>query len=147
MLNKRSRYAIKALIFIARANALQHPASVSSIADTTTIPNKFLESILHDLKVAGFVLSRKGSGGGYYLSRTADQVFLADLIRVMNGPIAMVPCVSLNYYERCEYCADERTCGIHAVMEELRDASLAILAKTSIADLIRREDWMKEPEA
>lgn len=147
MLNKRSRYAIKALIFIARANALQQPASVSSIADMTTIPNKFLESILHDLKVAGFVLSRKGSGGGYYLSRTADQVFLADLIRVLNGPIAMVPCVSLNYYERCEYCADESTCGIHAVMEELRDASLAILAKTSIADLIRREDRMKEPEA
>jgi Rrf2 family protein len=140
MLNKRSRYAIKALVHIARANAEKQPASVASIVEQTAIPQKFLEAILQDLKVGGFVTSKKGSAGGYYLSRPAVEINLADLIRVMNGPIAMVSCVSLNYYEPCDYCVDEKTCGIHAVMEEVRDASLAILNKTTIGSIIRREE-------
>jgi Rrf2 family protein len=146
MLNKRSRYAIKALVQIARANALEHPASVASIVEQTTIPPKFLEAILSDLKVGGFVTSKKGSSGGYYLAKPSDEINLADIIRVMNGPIAMVSCVSLNYYEPCEYCMDEKTCGIHAVMEEVRDASLAILNKTTIASIIQREEKLTKPK-
>ena len=96
--------------------------------------------------MGGFVTSKKGSAGGYYLAKSADEIHLADLIRVMNGPIAMVSCVSLNYYEACEYCMDEKTCGIHAVMEEVRDASLAILNKTTIASIIQREEKLLKPK-
>jgi Rrf2 family protein len=144
MLNKKSRYAIKALIEIARQDAAKTPVSVAHIAEQTNIPLKFLEAILHDLKVAGFVLSKKGSSGGYVLNKPAEEIHLAALIRVTNGPIAMVPCVSLNYYEPCEICENEHTCGIHVVMEQVRDASLAILNKTTIAELIRREDKLKK---
>lgn len=140
MLNKKSRYAIKALILIARMDETKTPVSVSFISEKTNIPLKFLEAILQDLKIAGFVSSKKGSNGGYVMKQSPAEIHLAALIRITNGPIAMVPCVSLNYYEPCDNCADESTCGIHAVMEQVRDASLAILSKTTIADLIAKED-------
>jgi Rrf2 family protein len=140
MLNRKTRYAIKALMHIARTTALQQPSSVAQISEASNIPNKFLEAILSDLKTAGYVVSKKGSAGGYYLQQSADQINLASLLRATNGPIAMVPCVSLNYYESCEHCPDESLCGIHSVMEEVRDANLKILNNTSIQDLIDKEE-------
>lgn len=139
MLNKRTRYAIKALMFIARKTSDGELSAANAIAESASMSVKFLEAILNDLKAAGFVQSKKGIGGGYALSKPAAEIMLADLIRAMNGPIALVPCVSLNYYEPCELCPDETKCGLHDVMEQVRDASLAILSSTSIQHLIDRE--------
>lgn len=142
MLNKKTRYAIKALMQIARQSNIGLPASVSSISEQYQIPNKFLEAILSDLKTAGYVISKKGSSGGYYLNKSSSDINLSDLLRATNGPIAMVPCVSLNYYEPCEQCPDESFCAIHSVMEEVRDANLKILNNTSIQDLLDRENQL-----
>lgn len=147
MLNRKTRYAIKALMHIALASEQKQPASVSAISLASGIPLKFLEAILNDLKTAGFVVSRKGSSGGYFLHKPAEEIHLAQLIRVTNGPIAMVPCVSLNYYEACEFCPDEATCGIHDVMEKVRDASLDILTRTTIYDLVQKEKKLRQKKS
>ncbi len=125
---------------IARKSAGGGLAAAATIADAEQISVKFLEAILSDLKSAGFVISKKGIGGGYQLNQQANTLMLSDLIRATNGPIALVPCVSLNYYEPCDICPDESQCGLHDVMQQVRDASLAILSTTSIQDLITRED-------
>lgn len=125
---------------IARKSAGGGLAAAASIADAEQISVKFLEAILSDLKAAGFVISKKGIGGGYQLNQQANTLMLSDLIRATHGPIALVPCVSLNYYEPCDICPDESQCGLHDVMQQVRDASLAILSTTSIQDLITRED-------
>jgi Rrf2 family protein len=135
----RTRYAIRALIHISIENKDGAPVSASSIAEGQGISLKFLEAILHDLKDAGLVVSKKGIGGGYLLGKKSDEIRLADVIRTINGPIALVPCVSLNFYEPCSICPDESKCALHHVMTEVRDATLAILETTSLFDLIQRE--------
>ena len=87
---------------------------------------------------------KKGAGGGYYLIKKADEIILAAIIRVIDGPIALLPCVSLNFYERCEECIDEAYCGIRHVMKDVRDATLKILTETTLADMIANEDAIKE---
>lgn len=139
MLTMRTRYAIRALIHISIENKDGAPVSASSIAEGQGISLKFLEAILHDLKDAGLVVSKKGIGGGYLLGKKSDAIRLADVIRTINGPIALVPCVSLNFYEPCSICPDESKCALHHVMTEVRDATLAILETTSLSDLIQRE--------
>jgi Rrf2 family protein len=135
----RTRYALRALIHISIESKDGGPVSASSIAEGQGISLKFLEAILHDLKEAGFVVSKKGIGGGYLLNKKSDAIRLADVIRTINGPIALVPCVSLNFYEPCSICPDESKCALHHVMTEVRDATLAILETTSLSDLIQRE--------
>jgi Rrf2 family protein len=139
MLTMRTRYALRALIHISIESKDGGPVSASSIAEGQGISLKFLEAILHDLKEAGFVVSKKGIGGGYLLNKKSDAIRLADVIRTINGPIALVPCVSLNFYEPCSICPDESKCALHHVMTEVRDATLAILETTSLSDLIQRE--------
>jgi Rrf2 family protein len=139
MLTMRTRYALRALIQISIESKDGGPVSASSIAEGQGIPLKFLEAILHDLKEVGFVVSKKGIGGGYLLNKKSDAIRLADVIRTVNGPIALVPCVSLNFYEPCSICPDESKCALHHVMTEVRDATLAILETTSLSDLIQRE--------
>lgn len=117
---------------------------ISEIASREQLPKKFLEAILLELKRNGFLASKKGAGGGYYLMKKAEDIKLAAIIRVIDGPIALLPCVSLNFYERCEECVDETYCGIRDVMKDVRDATLKILAETSVADMIAREDSIKE---
>jgi Rrf2 family protein len=139
MLTMRTRYALRALIHISIESKDGGPVSASSIAGGQGISLKFLEAILHDLKEAGFVVSKKGIGGGYLLNKKSDAIRLADVIRTINGPIALVPCVSLNFYEPCSICPVESKCALHHVMTEVRDATLAILETTSLSDLIQRE--------
>ncbi len=117
---------------------------ISEIASREQLPKKFLEAILLELKRNGFLASKKGAGGGYYLMKKAEDIKLAAIIRVIDGPIALLPCVSLNFYERCEECKDETYCGIRDVMKDVRDATLRILTDTSLADMIAREDSIKE---
>ncbi|MFZ9046281.1 MAG: RrF2 family transcriptional regulator [Cyclobacteriaceae bacterium] len=135
MLSKRTKYGLKALVFLARESK-GGPVQIASISKSEDIPQKFLESILLTLRKSGFLGSKKGKGGGYYLLRPAKEVTMAEVYRVLEGPIAMVPCVSLNFYEICEDCPSEKTCSINNLMKELRDSNLDILNKTFLSDLI-----------
>jgi Rrf2 family protein len=118
------------------SNIEDAPVQISVISDSENISVKFLESILLTLKMSGFLASKKGKGGGYYLLKDAKVISIAAVYRVLEGPIAMVPCVSLNYYEKCSDCPDEESCSVHKLMLEVRDSNLKILENTSLADLI-----------
>jgi Rrf2 family protein len=134
MLNKKTQYAIKALIFLAEHEPYA-PVLISDIASKKKIPLKFLENILLELKKEGILESKKGKGGGYFLKIPANKIPLADIIRKIDGPIAMLPCASLYFYERCQNC-DEQNCGLHDIMIEVRDANLKILENKTVADLL-----------
>jgi Rrf2 family protein len=109
---------------------------ISEIASDENIPRKFLEAILLDLKNQGLLGSRLGKGGGYYLLRDPATISVAAIYRILEGPIAMLPCVSLNYYERCADCPEEEACSLKRVMIEVRDSTLSVLENRSIADLV-----------
>ena len=133
MLSKRSQYALKALSFLTE-NYKKGPMLISEISRKKKIPLKFLENILLELKGIGILDSKKGKGGGYFLIKDPGKVRVADIIREVNGPIAMLPCVSLYFYERCKNC-DEKKCALHDMMIEVRDATLEILEKRTLVDL------------
>ncbi|MGE0567082.1 MAG: Rrf2 family transcriptional regulator [Bacteroidia bacterium] len=139
MLPKKSKYAIKALTVLAKAYMENKPVRISHIAETERIPRKFLEAILLDLRRQGFVSSKMGVTGGYYLAKHPEEIMLSNIIRATGGPIAMLPCVSLNFYEKCEECVSEELCSLRHVALEVREASLKILSKTSLSDLIFKE--------
>lgn len=124
-------------------NVDQPPMQIQKIAEQENIPRKFLEQILLDLRNAGFLYSKKGAGGGYSLNKKPEDIFLVQVMRVTDGPIAMVPCASLNFYHKCDECADEKTCGIRSAFLEVRDATLKVLTETSIAHVIDREEGLK----
>lgn len=134
MLSKRSQYALKALSYLTEKNR-KGPVLISEIAKKKKIPLKFLENILLELKSMGVVDSKKGKGGGYFMKKDPARVRVADIIRKVNGPIAMLPCVSLYFYERCKNC-DEKNCALHDMMIEVRDATLDILEKRTLVDLL-----------
>lgn len=142
MLPKKTRYAIKALMVLYPTFESKRPMRISDIAENEKIPKKFLEAILLDMRKIGIVNSKMGAHGGYYLSKHPDEIYLSNIIRFTGGPIALVPCVSLNFYEKCDECPNENICGLRDVMQEVRDASLHILAKTSLSDLIKREELL-----
>lgn len=142
MLPKKTKYAIKALTLLARNFEKNNPVRITEIAKKEQIPHKFLEAILLEMRKQGILGSKMGANGGYYLLKDPKEIFLSTIIRLTGGPIALVPCVSLNFYEECTECLTPALCGLKTVMEEVRDASIAILATTSIADLIRKEDQL-----
>lgn len=139
MLSKKTKYAIKALVALGK-NVGQPPMQISKIAEDEQIPKKFLEQILLDLRNAGFLYSKKGAGGGYSLNKDPKDIFLVQIMRITDGPIAMLPCASLNFYHKCEECHDEKTCGIRSAFIDVRDATLKILSETNIANIIEREN-------
>ncbi|MDQ2718460.1 MAG: Rrf2 family transcriptional regulator [Bacteroidota bacterium] len=134
MLSKKTQYAFRALAYLAE-NYGKGPVKISSIAEHQKIPLKFLENILVELKNADMLESKKGKGGGYSLKTSPKKINLAKVIRVINGPIALLPCVSLNFYERCTDCIEE-VCGIRKMMIIARDATLKILEKKTLSDVI-----------
>lgn len=134
MLSKKTKYGIKALAYIARKQG-KTPVQASEISESENISQKFLESILLELRKSGFLGSKKGKGGGYYLIREPEEIKMTAVIRVLEGPIAMVPCVSLNYYEKCDDCPDEKACSVHNLMIQLRDASLNVLGENTLRDI------------
>lgn len=123
------------MAYLAR-NADGNPILISEISQQERIPLKFLEGILLDLKKSGLLASKKGKGGGYFLNLLASEITIASIIRVLDGPIALLPCVSLNYYKKCEDCIDEETCSLNRVMVKVRDKTLKVLERQSLADLI-----------
>jgi Rrf2 family protein len=138
MISKKTKYAIKALVALAKGDD-KNPMTISQIATQEKIPKKFLETILLDMRKQGILKSRIGIGGGYYLLMKPKDIYLSRILRNIDGPIALLPCVSLNFYEHCEDCKDEVTCGIRKVFIEVRDATLKILAETTLEDILKKD--------
>ena len=134
MLSKKSQYAFKALAYLTE-KFNQGPVLISEISTRKKVPLKFLENILLELKKGGILESKKGKGGGYFLKKDPAQIKVATIVRLVNGPIAMLPCVSLYFYKRCDNC-DETSCGLHDIMIQVRDASLGVLENKTLADLL-----------
>jgi len=134
MLSKKSQYAFKALAYLTE-KFNQGPVLISEISVKKKVPLKFLENILLELKRAGILESKKGKGGGYYLKKDPANIKVATVVRIVNGPIAMLPCVSLYFYKRCDNC-DENACGLHDMMIQVRDATLNILETRTLKDLL-----------
>lgn len=139
MLSKKTRYALKALVVLGKHFG-QAPLQISRIASEENIPKKFLEQILLDLRNAGLLFSKKGSGGGYGLVKNPSEIYLVQVLRLTGGPVALLPCVSLNFYQKCDECTNEVTCGVRDVFLDVRNATLKVLSETSIADIIAREE-------
>ncbi len=138
MISRKAKYAIKALKVLAEEYG-NGPILIAYISDKENIPRKFLESILLDLRNHGLLQSQKGKGGGYSLRVEPDRINLAQVIRVIDGPIAPTPCVSLNFYVRCDDCDDEVTCTLRPIMLRVRDANLAVYEKTTLQTLTENE--------
>jgi Rrf2 family protein len=137
MLSKRSKYAIKALLALAD-HQRGEPVRIADLANEEQIPPKFLELILLGLKNQGILQSRKGKGGGYLLARDPADIYLGQIVRMFDGPLAPVPCASQTAYVACADCPDEAVCGVHLAMKAVRDATAKVLDGTSIASLRRQ---------
>jgi Rrf2 family protein len=137
LLSRKSKYGLKALLLLADETG-KGPVLISDLAERDALPKKFLEAILLDLKRHGLVESRKGKGGGYYLRRRPEDITVGEVIRVLEGPLALVPCVSQTAYTRCVECIDEPTCGVRLAMQQVRDATAQILDGTTLADINKR---------
>lgn len=135
MLSQRTRYALKAMVRLART-AADEPVQIAVLAESEAIPRKFLEIILVELKRQTLVQSLRGKRGGYRLARSPDQITFGEIIRITEGPLALVPCVSRTAYRPCEDCKDEAACAINHVMAMVRDETARILDATTLADII-----------
>jgi Rrf2 family protein len=134
MLSKKCQYALHALIYLADLEK-DTSVTIGEIAVKKAIPKKFLEAILLDLKNAGILGSKKGKAGGYYLIKQANEIPIIEVIRHIDGAVAMLPCVSLNFYDSCGMCEDEHTCRINHLFGQVRDSTLKILSTNTVADL------------
>jgi Rrf2 family protein len=133
MLSKKTQYALQALSYMVEKHS-EDPILIAEIASQKNIPIKFLENILLELRKAGFLESKKGKHGGYFFAQAPEKIKLSSIFRIIEGPIALLPCVSLNFYEKCADC-NEKKCGINKVMAAVRDNTLAILDNKTVADL------------
>jgi Rrf2 family protein len=140
-LSKRGEYGLRAMIMLAgpAENGYTAMLQIREISEREQIPAKFLEQILLALKNAGLVHSKMGVGGGYYLARPAREINLGQIVRVLDGPLAPVKCVSHMAYEPCG-CPDEQNCGLRLVMGDVRNAIADLLDGTSLEDVVHRQD-------
>jgi Rrf2 family protein len=137
MLSRKSKYAIKALIALAEHGG-EEPVRIADLARDQQIPPKFLELILLELRNQGILRSRKGKGGGYLLARDPGAIYLGQIVRMFDGPLAPVPCASQTAYVPCSDCPNEAVCGVHLAMKEVRDATAKILDGTNLSQLLRQ---------
>lgn len=138
-ISKRTKYALRALYSLTRQYG-GGPVLIATLAREERIPIKFLEAILLDLKTHGIVDSRKGRHGGYRLNRSPSQITIGGVVRVLEGPLAPLPCASETAFRPCEECEDAQRCGTRIVMKQVRDAIAAILDGTTLADVVARID-------
>jgi Rrf2 family protein len=134
MLSQKTKYAFQALSYLAQHYKEETPVLIGTIAREKHIPIKFLEAILCELRNENILVSIRGRNGGYRLAEPPKKISLARVIRIVDGPIALLSCASLNFYRPCENC-DEKTCGISPVMKEARDAILKVLEKRTVYDI------------
>nr|WP_319516206.1 Rrf2 family transcriptional regulator [uncultured Cohaesibacter sp.] len=135
MISQKAQYAFRALLALARLDD-DEVSMISDIASSQNIPKKFLEQILLDLKRHGIVQSRRGKMGGYLLLKGANEITFGEVLRIIDGPIAPLPCLSKMAYRKCDGCDDEETCEIRKVFAKVADATRNILDNTTIADAI-----------
>ncbi|MFN1218222.1 RrF2 family transcriptional regulator [Chryseobacterium kwangjuense] len=136
MMSKRCKYALKAMIRLAR-NYNQGFLSTAVIAQDENISKKFLEQILLELKRAKLVNSKQGNAGGYYLLKSPDDVSLADIYRIFEGPIALTPCISLNFYEPCDDCVDEATCYLRKELIIVREKTRKSMMEATLTSFLK----------
>lgn len=137
MLSQKTKYALKALLYLAQQDT-NHIAKTTDIAEEANIPKKFLEQILLDLKRGHLVGSKQGKYGGYYLLKAVNEITLADIHRLFDGAIALLPCASLNFYERCSDCKDEAECLLRHGLMTIRDETLKAMQSITIASLVNK---------
>jgi Rrf2 family protein len=137
-ISKRTQYGLKAMLALGKRYR-QKPVLIATLSREESIPLKFLEVILLDLKRHGLLESKKGKGGGYLLSRPPSTITLGSVIRMIEGPLAPLPCASETAFRACPECKDIETCGIRIVMRQVRDAMVSVLDKTTLADLLRMD--------
>ena len=148
-ISKRTQYGLKAVLALGRRYG-EGPVLIATLSKEEGIPLKFLEVILLDLKGQGLLESKKGKHGGYQLSRPPSTLTVGSLIRMLEGPLAPLPCASETAYKPCDECGDVESCGTRIIMRQVRDAMADVLDRTTLADLIRRSDaarTAKLPEA
>ena len=133
MLSQKAKYAIKALLMLARAKD-GTLVQVNEIAEKQNIPKKFLDLIFFELRRHGLIVSTRGRDGGYALGIPAAEISMASIVRAVDGPLAPLPCASVKFYRRCSDCDNEKTCEVRRLMREVRDAAAAILDNTSLAE-------------
>lgn len=138
-ISKRTQYGLKAVLALARRYR-EGPVLIASLSKDEGIPLSFLEAILLDLKGDGLLQSKKGKGGGYQLSRPPSTITIGSIIRMMEGPLAPLPCASETAFQPCEICDDVEFCGTRIIMRQVRDAIAGVLDSTTLADLIQRVD-------
>jgi len=141
MLSQQSRYALKALLHLA-AQGPCAPQSVASIAGEARVPRKFLEAIFTDLKRHGFVHATRGARGGYVLARPANQISFGEVIRSIEGPLALIGCASQKFYKPCADCPDEAACALRRVMLDAREQVASVLDGRTLADAIKAEEFL-----
>ncbi|WP_311031510.1 RrF2 family transcriptional regulator [Mesorhizobium koreense] len=145
MISRKAKYALRALVALAQAEG--GSLVISEIARRQRIPKKFLEQILLELKHEGILASRRGKIGGYMLVRRPEQVTYGEILRLVDGPIAPLPCLSRSAYQRCADCNGEENCEVRRVFARVAEASRAVLDRTTLADsLAAAEQAMALPE-
>ena len=142
-ISKRTQYGLKAVLALGRRYG-DGPLLIATMAAEEAIPIKFLEGILLDLKGRGVLESKKGKGGGYQLSRPPSTITIGSIIRLLEGPLAPLPCASETAFRACEECEDVEHCGIRMIMRQVRDAIANVLDKTTLADLMRQVEASKQ---
>ena len=136
MLTQKTRYSMLALVKLAKEFG-RGTLMINEIAESEKIPKRFLESILLELKKNGYLASKLGKHGGYYLIKKPEEINLLEIVRLTEGSIALLRCTSVKYYEPCEHCKDELTCSIRGTFKDIRDYTFSKLEKTSLAMLAR----------
>ncbi len=139
MLSKKAKYGLKALIYLANLPG-DRSVLIADIASHDRIPKKFLDTILLEMRNAGILSSRKGKGGGYSLALAPEQIIIGNVVRLLDGPLAPVPCVSKTAYRRCDDCTSEDDCRIRRLMARVRDAIADVLDTSTLADLARNDE-------
>jgi Rrf2 family protein len=136
VISQKAKYALRALVALCRTREGGTPQMIAEISRTQAIPKKFLEQILLELKRHGVVVSRRGRQGGYVLLRAPENVTFGEILRLIDGPIAPLPCLSKVAYRRCADCADEGTCEIRQVFGRVAEATRDVLDRTTLADAV-----------
>lgn len=147
MYAQKTQYALKALVLLTEHQ--QHhdyPMPIAELTQKGSFPQKFLEAILLELKNMGILKSKKGKGGGYLLGKDANDVTIGEIVRALEGPLALIPCVSQKFYKRCSNCPPESECGLHVLFKEVRDATSAILDATSFQKVCNVQTELKAHE-
>jgi len=144
MLSSRAKYALRAALVLAEAQASGRWISAQTIAERSDTPRKFLEAILVQLRDEGLIESRRGPVGGHKLLRAPDAVSVADVIRIIDGPIALTPCASRTQFGVCRDCRDHRRCQLTELMQRVRDAAAGVLEGCSLADLNKSPKLAKD---